>query len=177
MPTIWIFAYICLWVVVVIEGLIIFTLISSLKKFVLKIQQGNMVDFKRELPLNTLAPAFKVKDQLNNVVKMGPNIGQDTLIVFISSTCSICKMLLENLEKLKIEDRNIIFISEAKIEKSYIKLISEQNYSYIASQQIHQDYNVFNVPKAILISNDGYVQENFPLSSWEDLNTNIKQLA
>lgn len=160
MSAVWIFAYICLWVVVIIEGLLIFSLIGSLKQFVRKIQEGNVVDFKRDLPLNSLAPAFHVKDQFNNLVKMNPHIEQDTLIIFISSTCSLCKSLIENINMLNVKDKNILFISERKIDSYHIKLISEQKHSYIVSQQIHKDYNVFNVPKAVLVSHNGYVQKN-----------------
>lgn len=171
MPTLWIIAYCLLWVVVLAEGILLFSVIKALNKFVEKIQKVSSIEFSKHVEKGAMAPPFKLKDQFNNALRIGPNIEQNTILLFISHSCPSCKRIIQSISpSFNIQNTTLAFISNGHIEQEYIQKLTSSNISYIADEQLFQMYNVTNAPQAIVINKYGIVIDTFTVGNLNDLN-------
>ena len=148
-------AFEMLWGVLLVEGALLFMLYRHIGVVTQRNRKG--------LPLGRHAPAFSGQNELGETVKLPELLNSDlNLLVFGSSTCSGCHILLED-EHLRA------FISMQSLASYFLHSDSirqkrasfHENISIfkavIVSRKVFDDYQVTDNPYAYLLSKNGIV--------------------
>lgn len=139
--------------------------------FLKQIQSIRGVQFSRLEPGNP-APLFRTfSENGNKVIAKQLFSEKNTLLLFISTNCPICKTLLPNLEKITNNyDINFILINGDNVsDDNHIKSTLTKNLTYIRSPQITKTYFVNTVPHAVLVNGNGKIELSSKLSNISSL--------
>ena len=83
----------------------------------------------------------------------------DTLVLFISPTCPVCKSLVPTAQSLaKHEGLELVFASDGDTperHQAYVRDLGLEHYPYVLSQPLGITYGVSKLPFAVLVSRDG----------------------
>ncbi len=93
----------------------------------------------------------------------GPTAGRqgvrNRLILFVSPTCPVCKMLVPTAKSMaKHEGLELIFASDGDQvaqHEAYVRDLRMQDYPYVLSQSLGMRYGVSKLPFALLLGADG----------------------
>lgn len=92
----------------------------------------------------------------------GPDIAQNTLLLFISPTCPVCKSLLPAAKSLAAaESLRLIFASDGFSQsrhRDFAKEVGLASYPYVLSEALGMRYGVSRLPFAVLIGADGVLR-------------------
>lgn len=174
MPIGWVIAYVVLWGVVLAQMVVIFKLIKELKEFLGRIQSVPGVNMKRDLTSGSPVPTLNIKDQKGNHLRLGPNMEKDTLLLFASSSCQICKRLISSFDQSPINfnlHKVIVIISDKTIDETYLSILTELNISYVIDKKLFNKFFVSRSPYIIAINKNGIVSEGKLVQSWDDAKT------
>ncbi|MGN4944842.1 TlpA family protein disulfide reductase [Bacillus cereus group sp. MYBK104-1] len=167
----WIVNIICLFILVLIESIILYKLYKTLKLFVTKLHRIESISFSQDIQKGSAAIPFKIKDQFGHVIQVNAAMENSITILFISASCSTCKQLINAIKytpELPI-NKNLLFISQGKVEDRYLEILTQNNISYVYSDKIVEDYNIRKVPRAVLVDKHGVILEINSINSWDDL--------
>lgn len=85
--------------------------------------------------------------------------GETTLVLFVSPTCPVCKLLVPAAKSLaRIEKLRLVFASdgdERSRHEAYVRDLGLDAYPYVLSQSLGIAYGVSKLPFALLIAADG----------------------
>ena len=106
----------------------------------------------------------------------------NTLVLFISPTCPVCKSLVPTAKSLARSERNrleLVFASDgAKIEQhqAYARDLDLQKYPYVLSEKLGMSFEVSKLPFAVLIGTDGTLQSKGLVNTREHLESLIEAM-
>lgn len=107
--------------------------------------------------------------------------GHNTLVMFISPTCPVCKSLVPTAQSLVRAEKNLelVFASDGdKIEQhqAYVKDLALDDYPYVLSQELGMNFEVSKLPFAVLIGADGTLQSKGLVNTREHLESLIEAM-
>ncbi len=92
----------------------------------------------------------------------GPDVAENTLLLFISPTCPVCKSLLPAAKSLAAaESLRLIFASDGFSQdrhRGFAKDVGLASYPYVLSEALGLRYGVSRLPFAVLIGADGVLR-------------------
>ncbi|WP_143286851.1 TlpA family protein disulfide reductase [Caenibacillus caldisaponilyticus] len=139
--------------------------------FLKQIQSIRGIQFST-LELGRNAPLFRVfAENGNKVVAKELFKKKNTLLLFISTNCPVCKSFLPHLKKITENyDINFILINHDTLnDDTHIKKALNNELYYIRSSHVSQIYLIHAVPHAILVNTKGKIELSSPLSNINSL--------
>ena len=105
----------------------------------------------------------------------GPESDRNTLVLFISPTCPVCKALLPAAKSLAAtEDLKLVFASDgfdADRHRAFAADVGIKRFPYVLSQALGMRYGVSRLPFAVLIGADGVLRGRGLVNSREHLDS------
>lgn len=164
---------VCTIAVIIFNGFNIYNLYKKLNSFINILQSNGLVGYQSELLPGADAPRFNLKDQFGNIITN--NNLEDRKIMFISPTCSTCKMIIRNIEKISNEHLSkLVVISQGEVEQMVVDELTKKKVSYINSLEVVDDFNVRTVPKLIELNEQNQILRITGLSTIGDLNKTLE---
>jgi hypothetical protein len=154
-----------LWILVIIQLGITFMLTKLISAFL----NSSGVKNLPKLEIGSKAPLFREFDQNGNIITLENN--KVTLLLFIKDTCNNCKNILNNINKIKNINIEIILISGLADNWDLTQL--PKDIPLIQSSIVMRNYLIERVPTAVLIDEFGFIKVNKFIEGIEDLKSEI----
>lgn len=180
--------------VIVVSNIILWCIVIALALVVLALARQVGILHERVAPAGALQPTTGPKigemtqalslEDLNGQVRTVGGVnssGKNTLILFISPTCPVCKALVPTAKSLENAEENLelIFASDgSKIEqhKAYAKDLQLGQHPYVLSQKLGMSFEVSKLPFAVLIGADGTLNSKGLVNTREHLESLIEAM-
>ncbi len=170
----WIIAVAVLWMVVIVQGIVIFALAR---------QVG--VLFERVAPMGALitdggpkigdqSPIFELVTLAGHKLAVGMPAQRSMLLFFLSPTCPVCKKLLPVLKSTAAAEKSwvdVVLASDGERPKheTFIKQQSLGAFPYVLSTDLGMGYRVNRLPFGVLIDGEGIVRAKGLINNREQL--------
>lgn len=150
---------------------LVFLLARYIGDFIKKIQSISGIQIG-SLISGDFAPNFREFDQNGNkIISSQLYKSEKTLLLFIKSTCPVCKSILQELKKVQESYKlNYVIINIDEItDDSYVLQILKDNFIYIKSNRLSQLFSITSVPHAILVNTEGKIESAVSLKDKKSL--------
>jgi methylamine dehydrogenase accessory protein MauD len=173
-----------LWVLVIVLALVVLALARQVGVLHERVAPAGALQPTSGPKVGELTEAMSIADINGHSVTIGgPNSnGMNTLIMFISPTCPVCKSLVPTARSLARAERNrleLVFASDGdKLEQhqAYAKDLDLDKYPYVLSQKLGMNFEVSKLPFAVLIGADGTLQSKGLVNTREHLESLIEAM-
>lgn len=167
-----------LWLVVLALAAAVLALARQIGVLHERLQPVGALALPRNLKVGDAAPSLDVVTITGEPLHIGgahPQ-GADTLVVFVSPSCPVCKSLLPGLRAIQRRERqpmDLILASDgARLEHlDFIATGSLQQFPYVLSEALGMAYGAGRLPHAVLIDGAGIVRANGLVNSREHLDS------
>ena len=167
-----------LWVVVVCLALVVLALARQIGVLHERVQPVGALKFARGLTAGQPAPVVEVIDMSGTPRRIGAahSQGHDTLVVFMSTSCPVCKSLLPSLRSIRRRERprvEVMLASDGpRLEHAeFIATEALQEFIYVLSEPLGLTYGAGRLPYAVLLDGDGIVRASGLVNSREQLDS------
>lgn len=163
-----IFSITLVWVILIFILVHMFRLTRMMNNFLIRLRALNNIDVKRQITKGTKTPVFKVRDYKNRKIIINHEMDSDVLILFTKSSCSVCKEILSNINKMantKLNDLKVIIVTDILTE-GILKNNNFKDITLISDNNIIQLYEVEIVPCIIIINKKGIIEGRNELKSF-----------
>lgn len=155
----------------VVELGVIYYFVKYQSFFLTQIRSMKGVEVK-SLDIGNHAPLFRTFDEGGNKVVLKELFGEKkTFLLFIKTTCPICKSLLPNLQDIQNHyDLNFLLINSDNTDDDHeiVEVLSDK-ITYIRAPQIVESYFLSQYPYAMLIDTNGKIELHNRLQSVNSL--------
>ncbi|TCP53921.1 AhpC/TSA family protein [Tumebacillus sp. BK434] len=159
-----------LWVAVVVQIILFFTMARAVSQFMKRFQiQSPQHGEAVSVVLGSKAPLFSEADHRGEIVTLNKHNGNRTLILFTYDTCHICQTIIQQLFELHKHDPDLRVVVAAPEDLGAPDKLVPAGVSLIRSNSLMENYNIRNVPFFVLINVEGYVIELGHIGSISDL--------
>ena len=173
-----------LWIVVIVLGLVILALARQVGILHERVAPAGALMPTSGPKVGELTEAMSIADINGHTVTVGgPSTDHmNTLIMFISPTCPVCKSLVPTAKSLASSERNrlnLVFASDGdKLERhqAYTKDLNLDKYPYVLSEKLGMSFEVSKLPFAVLIGVDGTLQSKGLVNTREHLESLIEAM-
>ena len=167
-----------LWVVVVCLALVVLALARQIGVLHERVQPVGALKLAQALSAGQAAPVVDVADMNGTPRRIGsaqPQ-GNDTLVVFVSPTCPVCKSLLPSLRAIRRRERppvEVVLASDgSRLEHAeFIAAEGLGEFIYVLSEPLGLAYGAGRLPYAVLLDGDGVVRASGLVNSREHLDS------
>ena len=179
----------------IVSNVVLWLLVIVLSLVVLALARQVGVLHERVAPAGALMPTtgpkvgeiteeLPLSDINGKAVTIGGvnDLAMNTLVMFISPTCPVCKSLVPTAKSLANTEKNrlqLIFASDGdKLEQhqAYAKDLDLDRYPYVLSEKLGMTYEVSKLPFAVLIGADGSLQSKGLVNTREHLESLIEAM-
>ena len=179
----------------IISNVVLWLLVIVLSLVVLALARQVGVLHERVAPAGALMPTtgpkvgeiteeLPLSDINGQAVTIGgaSDLAMNTLVMFISPTCPVCKSLVPTAKSLANTEKNrlqLVFASDGdKLEQhqAYAKDLDLDKYPYVLSEKLGMTYEVSKLPFAVLIGADGSLQSKGLVNTREHLESLIEAM-
>lgn len=177
---------IVLWFLVVALSVVAMALVRQIGLLHERITPVGALMLRRGLEIGAAAPAMSVPLLAGGALSVGGrrDDGKSTLLVFVSPTCPICKVLLPVLKSSRTAERDwldVILASDGSKEE-HEKFVSAHDlgaFPYALSSDLGVSFQVARLPFAALLDADGVLRARGIVNSREHLESlfEAKQLG
>ena len=173
-----------LWIVVIVLGLVVLALARQVGILHERVAPAGALMPTSGPKVGELTEAMSIADINGHTVTVGgPSTDHmNTLIMFISPTCPVCKSLVPTAKSLASSERNrlnLVFASDGdKLERhqAYTKDLNLYKYPYVLSEKLGMSFEVSKLPFAVLIGADGTLQSKGLVNTREHLESLIEAM-
>ncbi len=173
-----------LWIVVIVLGLVVLALARQVGILHERVAPAGALMPTSGPKVGELTEAMSIADINGHTVTVGgPSTDHmNTLIMFISPTCPVCKSLVPTAKSLASSERNrlnLVFASDGdKLERhqAYTKDLNLDKYPYVLSEKLGMSFEVSKLPFAVLIGVDGTLQSKGLVNTREHLESLIEAM-
>jgi methylamine dehydrogenase accessory protein MauD len=169
-------SYFVLWVLVVALTLVVFALARQIGVLHDRIAPTGALMLAKGLSVGQAAPIVTVDDLDGQSRRIGAprEDGKNTLILFLSPTCPVCKVLLPVLKSSQRSEQSWLQITLASdgdndIQLEFRKRNGLMSFPYVLSPALGIAYQVNRLPYAVLIDERGIVLARGLINSREHL--------
>jgi methylamine dehydrogenase accessory protein MauD len=167
-----------LWLVVIALALAVLALARQVGLLHERLQPVGALKLARGLAAGEPAPVIEAADLQGNVRRIGaphPH-GSDTLIVFVSPTCPVCKSLLPALRAIRRREQppvEVVLASDgARLEhQEFVAAESLEELVYVLSEPLGLAFGAGRLPHAVLLDAQGIVRASGLVNSREQLDS------
>lgn len=167
-----------LWLVVLALAAAVLALARQIGVLHERLQPMGALALPKNLKVGDPAPALDVVTITGEALHVGGahSQGADTLVVFVSPSCPVCKSLLPSLRAIQRREKkpiDLILASDgAQLEHlDFIAAESLQQFPYVLSEPLGIAYGAGRLPHAVLIDGAGIVRANGLVNSREHLDS------
>ena len=173
-----------LWIVVIVLALVVLALARQVGVLHERVAPAGALMPTNGPKVGELTEAMLIEDINGHTISIGgPNPdGTNTLVMFISPTCPVCKSLVPNAKSLASTEKNrlkLVFASDGdKLEQhqAYAKDLDLGKYSYVLSEKLGMSFEVSKLPFAALIGADGTLQSKGLVNTREHIESLIEAM-
>jgi methylamine dehydrogenase accessory protein MauD len=173
-----------LWVVVVVLALVVLALARQVGILHERVAPAGALQPTGGPKVGELTEAMSIADINGNAVTVGgPNAsGMNTLVMFTSPTCPVCKSLVPTAKSLAKAEKNrleLVFASDGgnpEQHQAYVKDLGLDRYPYVLSEKLGMSFEVSKLPFAVLIGADGTLQSKGLVNTREHLESLIEAM-
>ena len=167
-----------LWVVVICLALVVLALARQIGVLHERLQPVGALKLAQALQAGQAAPVVDVSDMSGTARRIGaphPQ-GRDTLVVFVSPTCPVCKSLLPSLRAIRRRERppvDVVLASDgSRLEHAeFIASEGLGEFIYVLSEPLGLAYGAGRLPYAVLLDGGGVVRASGLVNSREHLDS------
>jgi methylamine dehydrogenase accessory protein MauD len=166
-----------LWAVVIVLAVAVLALARQIGVLHERLQPVGALQISRGLNTGEAAPTVKVTDLQGRERTLGEAHarGLDTLVVFVSPTCPVCKSLLPALRSIRRREKNleVVLASDgARLEHAdFVAAEGLDDFPYVLSEPLGIAFGAGRLPHAVLIDGGGIVRANGLVNSREHLDS------
>ena len=173
-----------LWVVVIVLALVVLALARQVGILHERVAPAGALQPTSGPKVGELTEAMSIADVNGNAVTVGgaSASGMNTLIMFTSPTCPVCKSLVPTAKSLAKAERNrleLVFASDGgtpEQHQAYVKDLGLDRYPYVLSEKLGMSFEVSKLPFAVLIGADGTLQSKGLVNTREHLESLIEAM-
>ena len=175
-PAGWI-AIVALWTVVVVLALVVLALARQIGVLHERLQPVGALQLGHGLRTGDAAPSLTVTELQGRERKFGePHLrGLDTLVVFVSPTCPVCKSLLPALRSIRRREKGleVVLASDgSRLEHTdFVAAEGLEDFPYVLSEPLGIAFGAGRLPHAVLIDAAGVVRASGLVNSREHLDS------
>ncbi len=169
-----------LWVLVVVLAVVVLALARQLGVLHERITPVGALMLARGPKVGELAPALLVNDLDGQAVTIGgakgaaPAEARSLLLLFVSPTCPVCKVLLPVLKASRKSEQawlDIVLASDGDLaeQREFVRAQGLEGFRYVVSTPLGVTYQVSRLPYAVLIDGDGTLRARGIINSREHL--------
>jgi methylamine dehydrogenase accessory protein MauD len=169
-----------LWVIVIIQSLLIFALMRQIGVLHERVFPAGALMTVAGPVVGEAAPVHQLKSLSGTDITVGgkQNNGKNTLLLFVSPSCPICKTLLPTVKSVLAAEKqttDIILASDAESaseQTQHEQFVHEQQLPadrYVLSRPLGLSFMVEKLPFAALIDKDGILRAKGLVNSREHL--------
>jgi len=167
-----------LWVLVILLGLTVLALARQIGVLHERLQPVGALALPKGLAAGEPAPEIAVETLTGQPLRIGgahPR-GAETLVMFVSPTCPICKSLLPALRAIRRRERppvEVVLASDGpKAEHlAFVAAESLEEFPYVLSERLGLGYGAGRLPHAVLLDPAGTVRATGLVNSREHLDS------
>jgi methylamine dehydrogenase accessory protein MauD len=167
-----------LWAVVICLALVVLALARQIGVLHERLQPVGALKLAQALQAGQAAPVVDVSDMSGTPRRIGaPHAeGRDTLVVFVSPTCPVCKSLLPSLRAIRRRERppvEVVLASDgSRLEHAeFIAAEGLGEFVYVLSEPLGLAYGAGRLPYAVLLDSGGVVRASGLVNSREHLDS------
>jgi methylamine dehydrogenase accessory protein MauD len=175
-PAGWI-AIAALWAVVVVLALVVLALARQIGVLHERLQPVGALQLSHGLKTGDAAPKLVVSDLHGRERRFGEPHPRnlDTLVVFVSPTCPVCKSLLPALRSIRRREKGleVVLASDgSRLEHTdFIAAEGLEEFPYVLSEALGVAFGAGRLPHAVLIDAGGVVRASGLVNSREHLDS------
>jgi methylamine dehydrogenase accessory protein MauD len=165
-----------LWVLVIVLALAVLALTRQLGVLHERITPVGALMLAKGLKVGEAAPRVEVTDLEGGTLGIGgpAAAGKSLLLMFVSPTCPVCKVLLPVLKASRKSEQGwleIVLASDGDIaeQREFVRAQGLEAFRYVVSTPLGVTYQVSRLPFAVLIDEQGTLRARGLINSREHL--------
>ena len=165
-----------LWVLVIALALAVLALTRQLGVLHERITPVGALMLARGLKVGEAAPRVEVNDLEGAALAVGGSAtsGRSLLLMFVSPTCPVCKVLLPVLKASRKSEQgwlDIVLASDGELaeQREFVQAQGLEAFRYVVSTPLGVTYQVSRLPFAVLIDETGTLRARGIINSREHL--------
>ncbi|MEJ1962728.1 MAG: redoxin family protein [Gammaproteobacteria bacterium] len=169
-------SYIFLWVLVIALSLVVLALARQVGVLHDRIAPTGALMIAKGLSVGQPAPVVAAVDLDGTTRQLGAarTDGRSTLVIFVSPTCPVCKVLLPVLKASQRSEKDWLHIvlasdGDARAQEDFRVKQGLQSFPYVLSTTLGISYQVNRLPYAVLLDEQGVVLARGLINSREHL--------
>jgi methylamine dehydrogenase accessory protein MauD len=169
-------SHIVLWVLVIGLSLVVFALARQIGVLHDRIAPTGALMLAKGLNVGEPAPIIAVTDAEGTARQIGAprEDGKNTLVMFVSPTCPVCKTLLATLKSSRRSEQSwldIVLASDGDVatHAEFRKAQGLGHMAYVLSPALGISYQINRLPYAVLLNEQGVVLARGLINSREHL--------
>jgi methylamine dehydrogenase accessory protein MauD len=172
-----------LWVAVLVLAAIVTALVRQVGVLHERVAPAGALVGREGPRVGEAAPSFTLADWSGRPVTVGANgDGQNTLLVFVSPSCPVCKTMLEILDAVVRSERarlRLVLASDGGREEheEFVRAHGLAERSYVLSRELGLAYQVGKLPYAVLIDADGVLRAKGLVNTREHVESLFEAMA
>ena len=175
---------IVLWAIVIVLALVVLALARQVGILHERVAPAGALQPTSGPKVGELTEALSITDIHGRDVTIGgpSENGMNTLVMFLSPTCPVCKSLAPTAKSLARTERNrleLVFASDGdKLEQhqAYARDLDLEKYPYVLSEKLGMSFEVCKLPFAVLIGAVGTLQSKGLVNTREHLESLIEAM-
>jgi methylamine dehydrogenase accessory protein MauD len=164
-----------LWVAVLVLGALVFALVRQIGVLYERVAPAGALVLSGGPKVGEAAPRFALDDLFGRAVALGGEDAEQrqTLLLFVSPTCPVCKTLLPVAKALVASEpgTRLVFASDGPAEDhgAFVHKHALDAYPYLVSTELGLAHQVGKLPHAVLWDAHGIVRAKGLVNSREHL--------
>jgi methylamine dehydrogenase accessory protein MauD len=167
---------ILLWILVVVLALVVLALVRQVGVLHERITPVGALMLAKGLKVGELAPSIPLEPLGGGALTIGGKRadGRSLLVMFISPTCPVCKVLLPVLKSSRKSESgwlDIVLASDGDLadQRAFVAEQGLEAFSYVVSSPLGVSYQISRLPYAVILDNDGILRARGIINSREHL--------
>jgi methylamine dehydrogenase accessory protein MauD len=167
-----------LWIIVIAQGIVILALARQIGVLHARVAPAGALLSGAGPGVGEHAPRLEVHAMAGNAITLGKPLadGKALLLLFVSATCPICKILIPIAKSFaKSERLDVLFLGDADASEQRKLLVSFDldDHCFVNGPEVGMTYRVDKLPYAVLLDDAGVIAAKGLVNSREHLESLI----
>ena len=167
-----------LWAVVILQGVVIYALARQIGVLHERVAPAGALVSGAGPGVGEQSPRIEVHTMAGNAITVGGHLlaGRALLLLFVSSTCPICKKLIPVARDFARSERlEVLFIGDAGLEeqRQLVAKFELDEARFVNGPEVGVTYRVDKLPYAVLLDDTGVIAAKGLVNSREHLESLI----